>query len=109
MADSIQKQNLLQWFTYLHSLQTACSFNTSTVTMDLLTFANAPIAKMLTSLNEQQQFILNASKSPGFDISPTDLTTYASFEALLDYFNPLPTYVAAYLQTVAAGTYPSGS
>jgi hypothetical protein len=109
MPDSIEKQNLLDWFTYLHALQSACSFNTSVKTMDLLTYANAKIASILPSNNEQAQFILNAKSSPGFDLSPADLTTYATFEALLDHFNPLPTYVGAYLQTLAAGNFPSGS
>jgi hypothetical protein len=77
--------------------------------LDLLTFANSTIVAILPSANEQAQFILDAKISPGFDISTGDLSTYASFEALLDHFNPLPTYVGAYVQTVSAAPYPSGS
>jgi hypothetical protein len=109
MSNSVEKQNLLMWFSYLHALQSACSFNTSVKTMDLLTFANANIVQILPSANEQSQFILNVKTSPGFDVSTNDLSTYATFEALLDHFNPLPTYVGAYLQTLSAGTLPSGS
>jgi hypothetical protein len=109
MSDSIEKQNLVRWFSYLHELQSACSFNTSVKTMDILTFANSKIVAILPSPNEQAQFILNSKTSPGFDVPTSDLTTYATFEALLDHFNPLPTYVGAYLQTVSAGSYPSGS
>lgn len=109
MADSIEKQNLMRWFTYLHALQSDCSFNTSVKTMTLLAFANATITTVVPSPSEQAQFILNVGNSPGFDISTDDLTNYATFEALLDHFNPLPTYVGLYLQTASAGTYPNGS
>src|ERR1700683_2513703 len=109
VSDSTEKQNLLRWFSYLHALQSACSMNTSVKTMTLLAFGNSTIVTILPSSNEQNQFVLNVKTSPGFDLSITDLTTYATFEALLDHFNPLPTYVGAYLQTVSAGTYPSGS
>src|ERR1700722_11143068 len=109
MSNSLEKQNLLRWFTYLHALQSDCSINASVKTLDLLTFANSTIVKILPSANEQSQFILVAILSPGFDLSINDLSTYATFEALLDHFNPLPTYVASYLQTVSAASYPSGS
>jgi hypothetical protein len=109
MSDSIEKQNLLRWFTYLHALQSDCSINTTVKTLDLLTFANSTIVTILPSSNEQSQFIIEVKSSPGFDLSISDLSTYATFEALLDHFNPLPTYVAAYIQTVAAASYPSGS
>jgi hypothetical protein len=109
VADSIEKQNLLLWFSYLHALQSACSFNTSVNTMDLLEFANQKIVTILPSSNQQAQFILNCKTSPGFDISPSLLTPDMTFKALLNHFNPLPTYVGAYLQTVSAGSYPSGS
>ena len=109
MSNSIEKQNLLRWFTYLHALQSDCSINTSVSDLDLLKFANSTILTLLPSNNQQQQFILNVSTSPGFDISIPDLSTYSTFEALLDHFNPLPTYIAAYAQTVSANPYPSGS
>jgi hypothetical protein len=109
MADSIEKQNLLLWFSYLHGLQNACSFNTSVKNLDLLTFANSKIVSIAPSANEQAQLIVNAKSAPGFDISTADLATYATFEALLDHFNPLPTYVAAYLQTFAPSSLGGGS
>jgi hypothetical protein len=110
VPDSIQKKNLLRWFNSLHAFQSDVSpINTSVKSMDLLTFANTTITTVLPSSNEQNQFILNSKTSPGFDVSISDLTNYATFEALLDYFDPLPTFVGAYLQTVAAGNYPQGS
>lgn len=109
MPNSLEKQNLLMWFSSLHALQSDCSFNTSVKTMDLLTFANTKVVQILPSANEQSQFILNAKSSPGFDVSTNDLSTFATFEALLDHFDPLPTFVGAYLQTLSAGTFPSGS
>jgi hypothetical protein len=109
VADSIEKQNLMRWFSYLHALQSDCSMNTSVKTMTLLVFANSTITTILPSSNEQGQFIVNVAASPGFDLSIPDLTTYATFEALLDHFNPLPTYVAAYIQTVSTGSFPNGS
>lgn len=109
VADSIEKQNIMRWFSYLQALQSDCTMNTSVKTMTLLVFANSTITTILPSPNEQNQFILNARSSPGFDLSTTDVTSYATFEALLDHFNPLPTYVGAYVQTVSAGAYPKGS
>ena len=109
MPNSIEKQNLLRWFSLLHGLQSACAFNTSVATMDLLTFANTNVAQILPSANEKSQFIVNVQSSPGLDVSTADLTNFATFEALLDHFSPLPTFVGAYLQTLSAGTFPSGS
>jgi hypothetical protein len=110
MADSIQKRNLMRWFTSLHAFQDDCaSFNTSVVTMDLLTFANTTVTAVMPSTNEQGQFLLAAAASPGFDISSDDLSTFSTFEALLDHFSPLPTFVAAYIQMAAANPFPSGS
>lgn len=109
VSDSYQKKNVLLWFSYLHGLQAAASFNTTVKMLDLLSFANYGITKAFPSSNEQCQFIVNVKSYPGFDLSPTDLTTYSSFEALLDFFNPLPFYIGAYIQTVAAGSLPSTS
>lgn len=108
-GDSYQKKNVLLWFNYLHGLQAAASFNTTVKMLDILSFANYVIAKAFPSSNEQSQFIVNVKSYPGFDLSPTDLTTYSSFEALLDFFNPLPFYIGAYIQTVAAGSLSSSS
>jgi hypothetical protein len=97
------------WFTYLRGFQAACSFNTNVPVMDLLTFANSTIASVLKSSNQQNQFIVAVADKPGFDLSVSDLTTNKTFEALLDKFNPLATYVGLYLQSLAAKDYPAGS
>jgi hypothetical protein len=108
MANSIEGQDVELWFSYLRDLQSACSINTSVKSMDLLTFANSKIATILSSANDQNQFIIEAKESPGFDLALGNLTTYTTFEALLDHFNPLPTYLGMLLQTTAAQPYPSG-
>jgi hypothetical protein len=100
---------LAQWFTYLRGFQSACSFNTSVPQMNLLTFANKKISIVLPTANEQGEFLIAVSQSPGFDISPTVLAACDTFEALLDKFSPLPTYVGVCLQTQAIAPYPSGS
>ena len=69
MPDSLDKKNLLRWFSNLHDLQDDCSINTSVQSLDLLTFANTTITSVLRSANEQQQFIINARTAPGFDLS----------------------------------------
>ncbi len=110
MPDSTEKQNLARWFTLLHALQNASSFNTSVKTLTLLEFANAKIATILPSANEQQQFINNVGASNiGVMISIADLTNSDTFEALLDINNPLPTFVGLYLRTLASGAFPGGS
>jgi hypothetical protein len=109
MPDPLDKRNLLRWFTNLHDLQNDCSINTSVKSLDLLIFANTTITSVLPSDNEQQQFIIKVQAEPGFDLSIADLTTFSTFEALLDNFSPLPTLVAAFLRTLAAGSFPNGS
>jgi hypothetical protein len=108
MANSIEGQDVELWFSYLRDLQSACSINTSVKSMDLLKFANSKITTILPSANDQNQFIIEVKQSPGFDLALGDLTTYSTFEALLDHFNPLPTYLGMLLQTIAAAPYPSG-
>ena len=85
-TSTIQKQNMLLWFSYLHALQSACSFNTTVKLLDLLKFANFGVATALPSSVEQSQFIVAVQSNPGFDLSPADLTAYSTFEALLDHF-----------------------
>jgi len=97
------------WFTYLRGFQSACSFNTNVPVMDLLTFANSSITTIIKSSNQQNQFIVAVADQPGFDLAVSDLTSSKTFEALLDKFNPLATYVGLYLQSLAAKTLPSGS
>lgn len=109
MAPLSPAQGVALWFTYLRDLQADCSFNTNVSQMDLLTFANTTIAQVLPSSNEQNQFIVAASASPGYDVSTSDLTAYSTFEALVDHFNPLTTYLGILLQSVAAAPYPGGA
>ena len=95
-------QNLAFWFTNLRQFQTATN-NTSAIKMTLLTFANSPITPILPSTTEQDTFIVSVGASTGYtDMNNTDLTTtYKSFEALLDHWNPLPTATAIVLQSLA--------
>ena len=109
MAPLSPAQGVALWFTYLRDLQAGCSFNTSVSQMDLLTFANAAIAQALPSSNEQNQFIIAAAASPGYDLSTSDLTTYSTFEALVDHFNPLTTYIGILLQGLATAPYSGGA
>jgi hypothetical protein len=102
---------LRQWFNYLQEFQSACSFNTNTNVekMNLLKFANSKISVILPDANTQSAFCTKVAISPGFDISNQVLTGCDTFEALLDKFSWLPTYVGAYLQSLAADPYPAGS
>jgi len=109
MASLTPAQSVALWFTYLRDLQADCGFNTTISRMDLLTFANAKISSALPTDNEKNQFIVAAQASPGFDLSTNDLTTYSSFEALLDHFNPLTTYVGVLLQVQSANPFPGGA
>jgi hypothetical protein len=109
MANITPAQGVALWFTYLRALQADGGFNTNLSKMDLLTFANAPIAKEFITANQQGQFIDAAKSAPGFDLSTNDLTTYSSFEALLDHFSPLTTYIGVLLQSLAVDPYPGGA
>lgn len=109
MSPQSPVQGVALWFTYLRDLQAACNFNTNVSQMDLLTFANTSICQVLPSNNEQNQFILAAAASPGYDISTSDLTTYSTFEALVDHFNPLTTYLGVLLQNLAVAPYPGAA
>jgi hypothetical protein len=99
---------LALWFDYLRKLQAACSFNTNVARMDLLTFANAKISAVLPTPTEQKAFAAAVQISPGFNIDDTKLGSYSSFEALLDDYDPLPTYVGNFLKPLAADPFPSG-
>ena len=111
MSNSTEVQNLAGWFADLQKLRIACAkTNTSAKKMDLLTFANSKITTVLPSANEQGQFIIDAKTALSIDIAPDDLSTnFSTFEALLDNFSPLPTFVAVLLKTLAAGSFPQGS
>ena len=99
---------LALWFTNLRQFQAACN-NTSVSKMDLLTFANSTIVTALPSATEQNTFLTSAGISTGYDdIATADLTTYKTFEGLLDNWNPLPTAVAVLLQFLAVPSSRSG-
>lgn len=108
MPDLLPSQAVALWFTYLRELQADC-INTNASKMDLLTFANTKILTALPTTAEQNAFIVAAKGAPGFDLSTSQLSTYATFEALLDHFNPLTTYVGVLLQSLAASPFPSGA
>lgn len=108
MAKMTPTEALALWFEYLRQLQKACSFNTNVGQMDLLAFANAKIAVVLPTDTEQKAFVAAAQVSPGFNIDVGKLSSYSTFEALLDDYDPLPTYVGNFLKMLAASPLPSG-
>lgn len=94
-------EGLALWFNNLRQLQAACN-NTSVSKMDLLTFANTTIINVLPTAAEQNNFLVSAVSSTGYDdMAVADLTTYKTFEGLLDNWNPLATAVAVLLQSLA--------
>jgi hypothetical protein len=101
MASNSTSDGLALWFTNLRQFQKACN-NTSVSKMDLLSFANCSIITVLPTATEQKTFLTSASVSTGYDdIAIADLTTYKTFEALLDNWNPLATAIAVLLQSLA--------
>jgi hypothetical protein len=54
------------WFTQLGRFQAAC-INNSTSKLNLLQFANANIVSMLSSPNEQKNFLTAVAASTGYD------------------------------------------
>jgi hypothetical protein len=101
MPSSSPSDNVAFWFTNLRQLKAACN-NTSVDKLDLLTFANATVAAFLPSSTEQSTFLVSAAASTGYDdMSSADLTTYKTFEGLLDNWNPLTTDIAVLLQSLA--------
>lgn len=109
MSQLSAREALALWFTYLSQLKSACSINTNVPGMDDLTFANSKITAVLPTTTEQNQFIVAVQSSPGFDLSPAELTQYPTFAALVNHYNPLATYVGKYLQTLAVDPFPGGS
>lgn len=109
MSQLSAKDALALWFTYLHQLKSACSFNTNVPAMDDLKFANSKITTVLPTTTEQNQFIVAVQSAPGFNLSPAELTQYSTFAALLNHYNPLSTYVGIYLRTLAVDPGPSAA
>jgi hypothetical protein len=99
---------IAQWFTGLRAFQSACIG--TNVSNNLLTFANTTIATVLPTDAEKSNFVTRAVAATGFDdMAIADLTTYGTFEALLDNWNALVTRVAIYLQSVSASTLQSSA
>src|ERR1035437_6141455 len=93
-------EGLALWFTNLGQFQKAC-INTSAGKLSLLKFANYNILKALPTKPEQDNFLVSAADSTGYDdMAEADLATYKTFEGLLDNWNPLPTAVAVLLQSL---------
>jgi hypothetical protein len=93
--------DLKAWFTHLRAFQSACP-GTNVNKIDLLTFANTTITTALPSTADQNTFIVSAVNATGFNsMALSDLTTYKTFVALLDHWNPLITPVAIYLRSLS--------
>ncbi|HTU43283.1 MAG TPA: hypothetical protein VMF10_16360 [Candidatus Aquilonibacter sp.] len=99
-ADALDE--VKEWFAQLGLFRAAC-VGTNTTGMNVLEFADASIITILPSTADQENFIAAAVSATGYnDMAITDLTTtYKSFEALLDHWNPLITSIALYLWSLA--------
>lgn len=110
MFNSTAKNNLVEWFTSLHALQSAsAAIDTPMGSLDLLKFANTKITEVLAGANAQGEFSLKVKESLGWDVTPGHIATFATFEALLDHFDSLMGCVSDYLQSLAVSPYPGGS
>jgi hypothetical protein len=105
------KAQLQQWFQYLQNFQVACEqVDTDVYYETLLVFANDKITGVLSTTNEQNEFILAAQKSTGLTITSSDLAASATFEALLEtVWNPLSMFVASFVRSCAPAPYGSMS
>lgn len=105
------KDQLQQWFQYLQDFQVACEqVDTDVYYETLLTFANDKVTQVLSSTDEQNQFILAAQASTQLVITPSDLTASSSFEALLETtWNPLSIFVMAFIRSCTTGSFSSMS
>jgi hypothetical protein len=98
------------WFVHLRAFRSAC-VGTNAMDMNLLTFANAAITSVLPTSAEQNNFIVSAVDATGYnDMALSDLsTTYKTFEALLDHWNPLITPIALYLWSLSIPSLQGGA
>lgn len=98
------------WFDHLSAFRSAC-VGTNVMHMDLLTFANVPITTVLPTTAEQDNFIVAAVDATGYDdMALSDLTTtYRTFQALLNHWNPLVTPVSLYLWSLSVPSLQSGT
>jgi hypothetical protein len=109
MPLSPQGYALATCFHYLQGFQSACTFNTDVLAMDILTFANQKIADILPSTLDQSQFLQAASANTGLHLSSSDLTTNTLFLDLLNQYRFLQFYFGSYLMSLSAAPYPSGT
>jgi hypothetical protein len=104
MTDISPLDGLAFWFTNLRQLQVACN-SIIVMKMGRLTFANTTIVTVLPTAGEQGTFLTSAAASTGYDdMATADLTTYKTFEGLLDNWNPLVTAIAVLLQSLAVAS-----
>jgi hypothetical protein len=98
------------WFDHLDDFRESC-VGTNAAVMNPLTFANAAITTILPTTAEQNNFIVKAVAATGYnDMALSDLTTtYKTFEALLDHWNPLITPIALYLWSLAVPSLQGGA
>jgi hypothetical protein len=107
-ADALD--SIKAWFVHLRAFRLAC-VGTNAMDMNLLTFANAAITAVLPTSAEQNNFIVSAVNATGYnDMALSDLsTTYKTFEALLNHWNPLITPVALYLWSLSVPSMQGGA
>src|SRR6202034_2553870 len=76
---------------------------TAITAMNLLLFADASPLTYLPTATEQSIFLTSAEAATGIDdMSNADLTSFKTFEGLLDFWCPLTTPIAILLQGLAA-------
>jgi hypothetical protein len=110
LSPSDALNDIKAWFVHLRAFRSAC-VGTNAMHMDLLTFANAGITTVLPSAADQNNFIVAAVNATGYnDMALSDLTTtYKTFEALLDHWNPLITPIALYLWSLSVSSLQGGA
>jgi hypothetical protein len=90
------------WFIHLGAFRAAC-VGTNAMHMNLLIFASAAITTVLPTTADQNNFIVAAVSATGYDdMALSDVaTTYKTFGALLDHWNPLSTAIAHHLWSLS--------
>jgi hypothetical protein len=105
-----QQTNVGRWFDGFRTMKNACAaINGLAGPMNLSTFGGTTIAGMLPSDNEKGQFSLSCKHSLDIDVATGDFTAFPTFKQLWDHFSLLKAKVEDFLQTLAAGNFPSGS
>jgi hypothetical protein len=101
VASSTPDPDIQFWFKQLGQFQAAC-INNSAGKLTPFQFANATIILALNSANSQKQFLTAVANSTGYDdLQISDLTTYKTFGALLNYCNAFSSGLFNALQPLA--------